>query len=237
MQQDNISNKIKELRLKNKLTQAQLAEKLGVTFQAVSKWENAINIPDIALLNEIALLFNIDINELINGEKKQKKISNIRKLIFTSICLIIFIVTCTLMISKDFNFTNNMKLIPIATSSVDFEISGSLVTSNNLSVIHVSNIRYIGEKQDEIYNTLNFKLIEDNVNSLKIIDEVVIKDNDITLEEVVNKISFKVENYLSNCETFNCNRLYIKVYGIDNNGKTINFEIPFISIDNCTCEN
>lgn len=235
MEQNNISVKIKEIRKQNNLTQRELGEKLGVTFQAVSKWENAVNVPDIAILNQISILFNIDINELINGENKKKPLLQKKKIFI--ICLIFLtMILVSIVVIYNTNFTNNMSLTVISTSSSDFELSGSLVKNNNTAVIYVSNIKYIGEKQEEIYESLNFKLIEDNNNSLKVIDELVISENELKFEEIVSKISFNVENYISDCETFNCNSLYIKVTGVDADGKTINLEIPFISIENCSCE-
>ena len=58
---------IKELREKNKMTQIQLAEKLGVSDKTVSKWETAKGYPDITLLEPIAEVFGISITELISG--------------------------------------------------------------------------------------------------------------------------------------------------------------------------
>ena len=58
---------IKELREKNKLTQAELAEKLRVSDKAVSKWENAKGYPDITLLEPIAKVFHVSVAELISG--------------------------------------------------------------------------------------------------------------------------------------------------------------------------
>ncbi len=58
---------IKELREKNKLTQMQLAEKLGVSDKTVSKWETAKGYPDITLLEPIAEAFRISVTELISG--------------------------------------------------------------------------------------------------------------------------------------------------------------------------
>jgi len=73
MDQEKVGSFIKKLRIDNNLTQLELAEKLGVTYQAVSKWENGKNVPDIATLKEISKLFNIDIDEIISGEIKNKK--------------------------------------------------------------------------------------------------------------------------------------------------------------------
>ena len=58
---------IRELREKNKMTQLQLAEKLGVCDKTVSKWETAKGYPDITLLEPIAEVFKISVTELISG--------------------------------------------------------------------------------------------------------------------------------------------------------------------------
>ena len=58
---------IKELREKNKLTQLQLAEKLGVSDKTISKWETAKGYPDITLLEPIADAFSVSVTELISG--------------------------------------------------------------------------------------------------------------------------------------------------------------------------
>ena len=58
---------IKELREKNQLTQAQLAEKIGVSDKTVSKWETAKGYPDISLLEPIAEVLGVSITELVTG--------------------------------------------------------------------------------------------------------------------------------------------------------------------------
>ena len=54
MDQEKIGKFIKELRKNNNLTQADLALKYGVTYQAVSKWENGKNIPDISIIKQMS---------------------------------------------------------------------------------------------------------------------------------------------------------------------------------------
>ena len=61
-----IGSNIRVFRLKKQLTQEQLAEKLGVTFQAVSKWETNANTPDILLLPKIAKALGIRIDDLFS---------------------------------------------------------------------------------------------------------------------------------------------------------------------------
>ena len=58
---------IKNLREKNKMTQLQLAEQLGVSDKTVSKWETGKGYPDITLLEPIAQVFRISVTELISG--------------------------------------------------------------------------------------------------------------------------------------------------------------------------
>ena len=58
---------IKKFREKDKMTQFQLAEKLGVSDKTVSKWETGKGYPDITLLEPIAKVFRISVTELISG--------------------------------------------------------------------------------------------------------------------------------------------------------------------------
>jgi len=64
---------IRELREKNGLTQAELAEKLFISDKTVSKWENGKGYPDITLLEPIANVFGISISELMSG----RQVSNV----------------------------------------------------------------------------------------------------------------------------------------------------------------
>ena len=58
---------IKELREKNHMTQAELAERLGVSDKAISKWETAKGYPDISLLEPLASALGLSVAELISG--------------------------------------------------------------------------------------------------------------------------------------------------------------------------
>ena len=86
MNQENIGKFIRENRKKMGLSQAELAEKLGVTYQAVSKWENGKNLPDMLVLKELSDLFNVNIDEILNG-KEQKKKSNKMYLIINNLSI------------------------------------------------------------------------------------------------------------------------------------------------------
>lgn len=69
-----IGKKLYELRKQSGFTQDYIAEKLGVSAQAVSKWENDIACPDIMTLPSIAQLYGITIDELFNNEEIQSNV-------------------------------------------------------------------------------------------------------------------------------------------------------------------
>ena len=67
-----IGTKIKQLRYRASLTQEQLAGKLGLSAQAISKWENSVTMPDISLLPSLAETFGVSIDELFDLTTEQK---------------------------------------------------------------------------------------------------------------------------------------------------------------------
>lgn len=62
-----IGSFIKDIRKKNNLTQKQLADKYGVTYQAVSNRGNGINLPDVTLIRQISKDFNISVEDILDG--------------------------------------------------------------------------------------------------------------------------------------------------------------------------
>ena len=77
----NISSIIKELRQKKKMSQEELAEYLGVSTQAVSRWETSVSYPDITLLPLIANVFNVTVDYLLGTDKfkNDKLIEEVKK--------------------------------------------------------------------------------------------------------------------------------------------------------------
>ena len=73
-----LGKKIKQLRLKSGLTQEQLAEKLGIGAQSVSKWENSVAMPDITLLPALAETFGVSIDDMfdLTAEQRLNRIEN-----------------------------------------------------------------------------------------------------------------------------------------------------------------
>ena len=69
MDQLKIGKFIADCRKRKNLTQMQLAEKLGITDKAVSKWERGVAMPDTLIMLELCDILGISVNELLSGEK------------------------------------------------------------------------------------------------------------------------------------------------------------------------
>lgn len=72
MNQERIGKFIAECRKNQKLTQEQLAEKLNITYKAVSKWECGKGLPDASIMMDLCTILEISVNDLLSGEKVDK---------------------------------------------------------------------------------------------------------------------------------------------------------------------
>ena len=75
MNQQKIGKFFKELRNEKNLTQEQLGEVLGVSRRTVSRWETGSNMPDLDILIEMADYYDVDLRELLDGERKSEKMN------------------------------------------------------------------------------------------------------------------------------------------------------------------
>ena len=76
MDQVKIGTLLKTLRKEKGVTQEHLADQLGVTNRSVSRWETGANLPDFDLLMDLAAYYEIGIEELLNGERKDDHMDN-----------------------------------------------------------------------------------------------------------------------------------------------------------------
>lgn len=81
MDNEKFGNFIKELRKERGLTQKELGEKLNITDKAISKWERGLSFPDITMLNILTEFFEVDVSELLNGERGIKTDIKLEKVI------------------------------------------------------------------------------------------------------------------------------------------------------------
>ncbi len=105
---------LKELRKEKELTQEQLAEKFGVSSRSVSRWENGNTMPELGILVELADYYEVDIKEIIDGERKSeimekeeketlRKVADYanveKKLVVKRKCIVTFVGTLTFALS------------------------------------------------------------------------------------------------------------------------------------------
>ena len=67
-----IGNFLRQLRTEKGMTQEDLAEKFGVSSRSVSRWENGNTMPELGILVELADFYDVDIKEIIDGERESE---------------------------------------------------------------------------------------------------------------------------------------------------------------------
>jgi len=228
MDQEKVGSFIKKLRQDNNLTQAEFANKLGVTYQAVSKWENGKNVPDIATMKEISNLFNVNIDEIISGKKNNKNNKNIIIVSIIAILLFIFILLLVIHIlnNKD---NDSFKFKVINTTCDNFTINGSLAYNKDKSYIYISNIDFCGD-EEIIYDTIECVLYEKNGDILNKITSCHIGHNE-TLKNHLKNVKLSGDNYKTICSD-KSRELYLEINATVNN-KTTTYKIPLEISDTC----
>ncbi len=217
---------IKEIRKNNNLTQKELADKLFVTYQAVSKWENNKSIPDIAILQKISELYNIDLNNLTNTNKKKSN------KLYLLIIIIILIILSSIGILYLNNHSHDFEMRTIETTCNDFNLSGTIAYNKDKTAIYISEIDYCGLNKDQIYDTITSTLYQNENNKEKIIITNKEKNN-LSLNDYLKDLTYHVNNYKSTCLDYNKNELYIKIELQKKNESTITYTIPLKINDTC----
>lgn len=227
IKEEQFSKIIKDLRIKNNLTQKEFAEKLGVTYQAVSKWENGRNMPDIMLIKEISNIFNVDIDELLTGKKKK---NNINIWIFGLSTLLIMIIVFTVIITKN---NSNFEFKTITSSCDEFTLTGSAAYNSSKTSIYISDVDYCGKEDNTIYKSFECNLYEDYKNTKTKIGACGKKDELQTLDSFLESVEINVNNYVASCKMFASSVLYMEINAINEEDKIITYQIPINLEDNC----
>lgn len=171
MDQIKIGNFLRELRKEKGLTQEQLAEKVSVARRTVSRWETGSNLPDLDILIELSDFYEVDLRELLNGERTVDKMdkelketvlevaeySNAEKQQSTKIVMIYFLLGITSLVVNaivnlmEFDETFLTGFIKGATFGLAFiaMIMGVLYISGRMAKLHAVKMRLLGKKEDK----------------------------------------------------------------------------------------
>lgn len=224
MEQEKIGKFIKKIRVDNGLTQKDLADKLGVTYQAVSKWENGKNIPDIMILKQISKEFNVNIDDLLEGRHTKKKFNYKILFIVIGVFISFCIIYCLFFHNDNFSFKT------LSSSCNDFNISGSISYNKDKSSIYISNIDYCGGDDVTEYSLITCNLYERHGDvTVKVKECDYYNNKNITLEEYLKGVSFVASNYKNICNDLD---MYIEINATSFDGKITNYKIP-LNLEDC----
>ena len=229
MNSQKVGKFIQEIRKKNNLTQKQLADKYNVTYQAVSKWERGINLPDVTLLRQMSKDFNISIEDILDGSTSKQKRNNIIPIIII-ILVIIASVIGIIYVKNDKSF----EFKTISTTCKEFKVSGSIAYDKEKSSIYISHVDYCGGNDETMYNNIECNLYESNDDLNKKISSCKPSDNNTTLEEYLKDVEINIDNYSQTCKQYNNKSLYLEINATDKNDKTVVYKIPLELNDNCS---
>ncbi len=177
MDQIKIGEFIVKKRKEKKLTQSELAEKLGVTDRSISNWENGKCMPDLSLFKPLCQELGITINELMSGEKvskedyqnkleenfleltinNKKKLSKKIKILISTIVLLITLILLTTIlyntIELDVSYDKNLMICNVENNTLTYEIIGNSVLNTNYIEKEIDNKKiYIFHSTINLYN-------------------------------------------------------------------------------------
>lgn len=217
MNSDKIGNFIRQLRKEAELSQYQLADKIPISRQAVSKWERGETIPDSSTLLRLSEIFDVTINELLKGERL--KHNTIKQLESTTLSLVdesnkksrkiknlvvtfIGIITLLLLIFLGYYFINSynsIKVYKIYGESNNFDIyDGMMLDSKQKLYIKIGKIK---NKNDSIIDNVTLYYLSNKKKK-------IIVHNNEDLEKVFTYKKGYAEIYSYNKLI---NNMYIKI--------------------------
>lgn len=149
MDQNKSGKFIAKLRKEKNMTQEQLAEKMGVSINAVSKWERGLSFPDVSLYKKLCKELGINIEELINGEKDTSEEAKEKAIIST--------------VKEKEKIKKNSKKVLVLFLVIFIIILSSFVYYNKaLKINLVSDSDYL---YDEVINFIKEKEFDENPDS------------------------------------------------------------------------
>ncbi len=229
MNPEKVATFIRDLRKKEGLTQKDLALKYNVTYQAVSKWENGKNIPDIAILKQICEDYDMNLNDLLDGKKTNKK-KTCRPFLIIFLFLLLALIFVFLNLKND---KGNFEFKTLNATCKDFNLYGSIAYNKNKTAIYISNMSYCGENKEAKYAKISCKLYEHHDGLKEEIKSSLYEGKAITLDDYLKTITFNIDHYSNDCKMYLENALEVEIEAIKENNETIKYQIPLSLQDNC----
>ena len=173
--------------------------------------------------------FDVDINELLEGEIKEKKKKNNK--LFIIVLLIIMLVVISILIMILTNHDNDFEFKTLTSNCDEFDIIGSMAYNSDKTSICISDINYCGTEESKVYDALTCTLYED-YNGNKNIISTCTSDKDISLADFLSNVKINVDDYSASCKSFTSSNLYLEINATLNN-QIIIYKVPITVNDNC----
>ncbi len=235
-------NKIKDLRIKNNYTQEELANKIHISRQSISKWENGLSYPTKQSLEMLCEIFNVKISELLDEDElalisidNYANIKTKNKSLFLYISvglssLIILIVSLIIIFNNRLNNLSGIataERIPLTETVIGYAI----LDSNGLALYRNYDDKYVAF--DDFIESKNypFEYIEvyDNIKTLK---DNKIYSSATNYNEKKESISSKI--LIKDSDNFNYLNITYIIYNTESNDYYLQFDINNIYLGNIT---
>lgn len=248
MNQNKIGEIIEKKRKEKNLTQKELANALGVSNTAVSKWENGNNLPDISMLEPLSRILDLDLLELISTQNElnedcKEKLNKLKKVKISRIialCLITINIICLTCIFAYNNALSKRKeeqskaveVYKISSYQDDYNVDGYIVFNDKESLIIIENILYQGREK----SIMDYEKIDKAIFYIKI-DQVIVLNKTISLDKEkiknindilsLNEFSSNIaEAYLKNNKiNFNDAVMTLKITNTDGQNQNIDIRL------------
>ncbi len=229
MDQEKIGKFIKEIRLKENMSQQKFAQKYGVTYQAVSKWENGKNIPDLSILKAMCEEYDMNLDDFLTTKINKKK--NVWVPLLISLALIVasgaVVFVCFRHKPSGFEFKT------LSTTCDNFNLFGSVAYNSRKSSIYISNITYCGGDDERVYSKIECTLYESEGSIERTISNYDYDGKEpITLEEFLKAVEFKIDNYEQTCKAYEDGVLHLEIDASGEEGVTT-YKIPLSTKEEC----
>lgn len=194
-----LSDYLKQYRKDNNLTQQELAEKLYVSKQAVSKWETERGLPDIETYKELSIVLKVSVDELLgldNNTKKEdtKKNKNVLVIILITLSILLLFIFVTIIIA--INTNNNDK------DNLKNELISKVEEDLNLKLPNVKEYKYTDFSDWSISKNVNlpksmfYLIFEEEIKNLD-----MLWLSELT-EETINTIPVNLGDLPEHCDYF-----------------------------------
>lgn len=212
MDQNKIGKFIERARKARHLTQQQLADILGVSNTAISKWENGNNLPDISMLEPLSIALKIDMLDLLTAQNsthtqvskkcvKQRR-NRITRVIITIIIAIILLLTTNFLTYYNCNKTTQkilseqIQVYKISSNNIDYVVEGYIIFNNKENLVYIEKIAFQGLENPNIdyskIKEVNYYL---ELNGYKIFKQTS------NIEEKVNSLPKVLKQFKGNSYT------------------------------------